>query len=91
MKDRKQFCATCGTKRTPIQQRRESWGWTRIIVVDEHKAVSGAWEQSPQLIASAAVYRNGGTSDDCHLCDECLLIGLRALKETIDAALGVAQ
>jgi hypothetical protein len=33
------------------------------------------------------IYRNGGTNEDCHLCDDCLRVGLRAIKAEVDAAL----
>jgi len=43
---------------------------------------------SRDLIVSAQVYRNGGTGEFTHLCDDCLCIGLRAIKVEVDTALG---
>jgi len=45
-------------------------------------------QSANDLICSAAVYRNGGTNSDTHLCDDCLRIGVRAIKVEIDALLG---
>lgn len=91
--DRSQNCATCGKKRRPLEARRESWG-TRLPtqLVPWPAVPEGRPCQSVNdLIVGAQVYRNGGTSEDTHLCDDCLRIGLRAIKAAVDEALEVVE
>jgi len=87
--ERAECCATCGKKRKPLEHRRDSWGVRQQTagVPRPNEPEHRPWQQFNDLIISACVYRNGGTSEDCHLCDDCLRIGLRALKAEIDAAL----
>jgi hypothetical protein len=76
-----------------LEARRDSWG-TRLPCPGVPRSEDPSrrpWQEHNDLIVSACVYRNGGTSDDCHLCDECLRIGLRALKLEIDTALEVIE
>ena len=91
MADRALLCATCGKKRGPLEQRRDSWSIKGLpAMVPRRDDVDGKpWQQTNDLIIHAAVYRNGGTSDDCHLCDDCLRIGLRKIKAEVDEALGI--
>lgn len=39
------------------------------------------------MICGASIYRNGGTDARTHLCDDCLRIGLRAMKVAISELL----
>lgn len=43
------------------------------------------------LIVMCNIYRNGGTSEECHLCDDCLRVGLRAIKVEVDRLLEAAS
>lgn len=91
MKNRSEYCATCGAKRPPLRECRAAWYYTAILEMTDHRPVEGAWESRPQLIVKADIWRNGGTDETCHLCDECLRVGLLALKQVIDEALGVEK
>jgi hypothetical protein len=91
--ERAKFCATCGAARKPLEPRREFWradvrtpGVPRSDDPEQRP-----WQQHNDLIVSAQVYRNGGTSEDCHLCDACLRIGMRALKLEVDQVLEVIE
>jgi hypothetical protein len=42
---------------------------------------------SNDLIVNAAVWRNGGSNDETHICDECLRIGLRSIKVAVSTLL----
>lgn len=90
--DRSLFCATCGISRKGLEPRRGSWSARpRAYVPRQPDAEGRPWQSNNDLIVHAAVYRNGGTGEDAHLCDRCLTIGLRALKVEIDRALDVAD
>ena len=93
IKDRSRYCATCGKPRGPLEDRRESWGLRcpTAKVPLPSDSTQKPWQCLNDLIISAAVYRNGGTSDDCHPCDDCLRIGLRAIKTEIDRLLEVIE
>lgn len=77
---RDKYCATCGRQRG-IRQRRESWGIHCLVSVprtgspDDHPA-----QIANELILDVVLRRNGGTGESTHLCDECLRLGLRAIK-----------
>lgn len=80
-------CWTCGRKRglAPI---RRSWSLGELPLVPR----TGSPEDKPaqitnDLICNAVVYRNGGTNEDTHLCDECLRIGVRSIKVGLDKLL----
>ena len=47
----------------------------------------GRWEKSPQLIASVSIWRNGGTGADTHMCDDCIIVGLKVAKRFVDKSL----
>lgn len=87
------YCATCGKLRGPLELQRKHWSARDCLaLVPRRETAEGRpWQELNDLIIHAAVYRNGGTSDNCHLCDGCLRIGLRRLKLEIDAALDVAE
>lgn len=80
-------CATCGRPRG-ISVPRRSWSYHRTVHVprtgnpDDHPA-----QIANDLICSAAVYRNGGSDERTHLCDDCIRTGLLVLKLEIDSLL----
>lgn len=81
-------CDTCGRPRG-IEQRRKSFGIHPTPSIPR----TGDPNDHPRqihndLICNVSVYRNGGTSDDSHLCNECLRIALRAIKVEVSALLG---
>ena len=81
MKDR--HCSTCGEKLHPLYKRTEGWGYTAVLEMDQHRTMrQGRSEHRPQLIASAFVYRNGGSQDP--VCDGCTVIGLKDIRERVD-------
>jgi hypothetical protein len=80
---RNERCATCGRKRGLSPLRRD-WGHhTTRMVPSTGDENDRPWQITNDLIVGASVYRNGGTCDETHLCDECLRIGLRYLHVTI--------
>lgn len=88
-KDRSTHCWTCGRPRG-IAHRRESWSLDLTPLIPQ----TGNPDHKPaqitnDLICHTGIYRNGGTNSDTHLCDDCLAIGLRALKTRIDILLGL--
>lgn len=90
---RSKFCATCGKPRSPLEVRRESWSLDMpTVLIPRRDDVDGQpWQQTNDLIVNAAVWRNGGTGETCHLCDDCLRIGLRRIKQDVDEALGIVE
>ena len=43
---------------------------------------------STQMIVSVSMYRNGGTAPgQTHMCDECIVVGLRQAKLFVDESL----
>ncbi|WP_349507189.1 hypothetical protein [Agrobacterium pusense] len=48
----------------------------------------GRWEVSPQLLVNVSIWRNGGTAPgQTHMCDECIVVGLKAAKRFVDESL----
>jgi hypothetical protein len=45
------------------------------------------WQITNDLICNAGVWRNGGSNEDTHICDECIRIGLRVIKLRVDELL----
>lgn len=85
-------CATCGRPRG-LALRREAWSLDcRTALVprtgnpDDHPS-----QMVNDLIFNAAVWRNGGTCETTHLCDDCLRIGLRAIKMEVDKLLAETE
>lgn len=81
-------CWTCGKPRR-LAPVRGSWGLSLTPLVPRtgdpsHRPA----QQTNDLICSVSIYRNGGTNESTHLCDDCLGVGLRALKVRIDDLLG---
>lgn len=82
-------CATCGRPRG-LSLQRASWDLKcpTVIVPRTGNPEDAPAQTTNDLIYNAAVWRNGGTSDRTHLCDDCLRIGLRAIKVRVDELLG---
>lgn len=89
MNPRSAHCCLCGEPRKPTQQPVRSFGNDqRIVQMDQHRLMQeGRWEQSPQLLVSVSMWRNGGTNEHTHMCDSCILVGLEEAKRFVDGAI----
>lgn len=90
MVDRSAHCCLCGALRRPTHKPSESYSnGSRILIMKEHRPMlEGRWEQSPQMIASVQLYRNGGTAPgQTHICDDCFLVGLQHIKQFVDSSI----
>lgn len=89
-RDRTQNCCLCGEPRRPTQKPVESFGNNiECIIIKDHRELKpGRWEESPQMLVSVGMWRNGGTdTGNTHICDGCIVIGLRKAKEFCEKAL----
>lgn len=86
--DRSVRCWTCGKPRG-LSLQRKSWALnlSNPFVPRTDNPDDSPAQQSNDLICFAHVYRNGGTSEGTHLCDDCLRIGVRAIKVELDQLL----
>lgn len=90
LSNRSAHCCLCGARRKPTQIPVESFSNdSRVIQMDQFRPMqAGRWEQSPQMIVSVQLYRNGGTAPgQTHICDDCFVIGLKHAKAFVDSAL----
>ena len=90
MSARNAHCCLCGEVRRPTQAPVESFSNDgRIIQMCDHREMKeGRWEASPQMIVNVALYRNGGTATgQTHICDGCILIGLKQAKRFVDESI----
>ena len=89
MTERSAHCCLCGEARRPTQQPVGSFGNDqRIIMMGDHRELrAGRWEESPQLLVSVSMWRNGGTDAQTHMCDGCIVVGLKEAKRFVDNAL----
>lgn len=89
MSARSAHCCLCGEPRKPTQAPVASFGNGQCIIqmADHRPMQDGRWEQSPQLLVSVSMWRNGGTNEDTHLCDGCIIVGLNEAKRFVDSAL----
>ena len=90
MTDRSAHCCLCGAPRRPTQKPIGSFGNNiECITIGDHRELrDGRWEASPQLLVSVSMWRNGGTAPGkTHMCDACIVIGLKAAKRFVDDAL----
>lgn len=88
--DRSAHCCLCGAPRRPTQKPVESFGNdVECISMKDHRPLQeGRWEASPQLLVSVSMWRNGGTAPgQTHMCDECIVVGLRRAKKFVDESL----
>ncbi|HAU74866.1 MAG TPA: hypothetical protein DCW88_04850 [Agrobacterium sp.] len=68
----------------------ESFGNScECIQIGDHRMLQeGRWEVSPQLLVNVSIWRNGGTAPgQTHMCDECIVVGLKAAKRFVDESL----
>jgi hypothetical protein len=81
------YCSCCGQRRG-VAPLNCSTGIDEIVQIECYKQITRepgcCFEMSPQLIAHAGVYRNGGTSSDQYVCTDCLTLGLRILRDQIN-------
>lgn len=95
MSDRSDHCCLCGALRRPTQAPLESFGnGVECIVVKDHRPLQpGRWEESPQMLVSVSLWRNGGTArGQTHICDDCVIVGLEAAKRFVDQSIaGLAK
>lgn len=83
-------CCLCGAPRRPTQKPVESFGNNvECIIIREHRELrEDRWEESPQMLVSVSMWRNGGTAPgETHICDDCIVIGLQAAKRWVDDTL----
>lgn len=82
-------CCLCGAQRRVTQAPVPSFGnEQRIVRMTEHRPMqNGCWECSPELIVNVSMWRNGGTDQHTHMCDDCIVVGLTEAKRFVDAAL----
>lgn len=90
MKDRSANCCLCGEPRRPTQKPVEGFGnEIEIVTMKNYREMKpGRWEDSPQLLVSVNMWRNGGTAHgETHICDGCIVVGLKRAKEFIEKSL----
>jgi hypothetical protein len=90
---RGEICSCCGVPRRPTQAPVHSFGNSaRLISIREHREIDPTdIEQSPSLTISVSIWRNGGGLTGEHICDECIVIGLREAKRFVDESLNALQ
>lgn len=88
------FCCQCGEPRRPTQGVVPSFSYNKLLNVRDFRELKpGRAEQSPQFMIHLAVYasvrRNGGECSQgrTHMCEACIVVGLRDLKKVIDSTL----
>lgn len=85
-------CCTCGRPRG-LAQKRPSWGLECRTAFVPH--TTNPKEHGDQItndiVVNAGIWRNGGSDNDTHLCDDCLRIGLRVIKLKVDELLGAIE
>jgi hypothetical protein len=85
-------CCLCGAPRKPTQRPVDSFGNDiEIVQMSEHRPMlDGRWEHSPQLLVNVCMWRNGGSiRGQTHICDDCIVVGLKAAKKFVDASIEV--
>ena len=88
--DRSAHCCLCGARRRPTQKPVEGFsnGVECVPVAGHRPMLEGRWEASPQLLVSVSMWRNGGTArGETHICDGCIVVGLKAAKRFVDDSL----
>lgn len=90
MSARNDNCCLCGALRRPTQAPVEGFSNNiECITIGEHcELKEGRWEVNPQMLVSVSMWRNGGTAPgQTHICDECIVVGLKAAKRFVDDSL----
>lgn len=88
--DRTKHCCLCGAMRRPPQAPVEVFRNHDLpLLMKDHRPLGdGRWEHSPQLCVNVSLYRNGGVAPgQTHMCDDCIVVGLRQAKAFVDGAL----
>lgn len=84
--NRSDYCCCCGALRG-LSARNQAYSLHDIVPVEPHRPMQRGdgrlFELSPQLIVHVGVYRNGGGSADEHICNDCLMVGIRHALETL--------
>ena len=83
--DAKARCWLCGRPQG-LAQRRESWSLDcKLALVPRTDNPDDKPAQiTNDLIINAAIWRNGGSDQKTtHICDDCLRVGLRAIKVAV--------
>jgi hypothetical protein len=91
---RNKNCCLCGAERHPSQKPSESLSNdVRMITMKEHRELKpGRWEDSPQMLVSVCIWRNGGTAPGAtHICDECLVVGLEEVERFVQYQLATKR
>lgn len=84
------ICSCCGAPRRPTQSPVHSFGNSQrsLVSVRDHRAIDSTnIEQSPSLCVHVGIWRNGGGLPPEHVCDDCILIGLREAKRFVDGSI----
>lgn len=85
---RGEICSCCGAPRRPTQAPVHSFGSSRLVAVKDHRQIDPTnIEQSPSMIVSVNIWRNGGGLSGEHVCDDCIVIGLKEAKRFVDLSL----
>lgn len=87
---RADHCCLCGEPRRPTQAPVPSFSNDlEIVTIGDYRPLkAGRWEQSPQLLVNVSMWRNGGTATgETHICDACIVVGLKRAREFIEKAL----
>ncbi|PIF29388.1 hypothetical protein CLU88_4317 [Acidovorax sp. 56] len=83
--NRLDYCHCCGALRG-VAASQARFALTDLVEISAHRLTERGegrfYEQSPQLSVHFSVQRNGGgLADREHVCNDCLLVGVRhALK-----------
>ncbi len=87
------YCCQCGKPRRNLTEPlRDALFIDDLISTLQHRKQhpdlpAGTNEISPQMIAHWGVRRNGGTDEQMHICDGCLLLAVRAIHKSVSSVL----
>lgn len=86
------FCHCCGAPRG-ISASQARFFLSDLVQIQGHRPMQRGngrfYEQSPQLSVHISVQRNsGGLADREHICNDCLLVGVRHALKTLSALVG---
>jgi len=87
--NRLDFCHCCGALRGVAASQARLFLSDLVEIQGQRPMQRGAgrlYEQSPQLSVHISVQRNGGgLADREHICNDCLLVGVRHALKTLSA------
>ncbi|WP_225547272.1 hypothetical protein [Chromobacterium violaceum] len=95
MMNRSSYCSCCGALRG-LSAQNQSYSLHDIVRVAEHRQIQHGdgrlVEASPQLLVHVGVFRNGGgAATDEHICNACLLLGIRHALSRLNALIPEAE